>query len=49
LVEVAAGGTHHESKREGLLTRRDFVMFFAGVGTTLLAILVGSWVAALIK
>jgi serine/threonine protein kinase len=49
LVQVPGGQADPRSRREGMLTRRDFVMFFAGVGTTLLAYLIGMGLAALMR
>ncbi len=50
LVQVPGRRLSTSSKFERLcLTRRDFVMFFAGVGTTVLAILVGWALAALLR
>jgi serine/threonine protein kinase len=49
LVEMPAGRAESKRKREGMLTRRDFVMFFAGVGVTVLAFFVGWGLATLMK
>jgi serine/threonine protein kinase len=49
LVEMPAGRADRKHKGEGLLTRRDFVMFFAGVGVTLLAYLIGLGLAKLMQ
>jgi serine/threonine protein kinase len=49
LVQTQAGRSDARGKREGMLTRRDFIMFFAGVGTTLLACFAGWAMAALMR
>jgi serine/threonine protein kinase len=49
LVQMPGGRADGKRKREGILTRRDFVMFFAGAVTTVLAFLVGRALAALMK